>query len=104
MTIEQRLTNLENLVNALVKSRANDKMYTDADINGTRKSISDITPITFTKMAYIDDTEVIFTNVPKGSLTISCDVKHAFNRIDDTVTVTFAAPLEEVIDVTISIL
>lgn len=104
MTVEQRLTNLENLVNALVKSRANDKIYTDADINGTRQSVANITPITFIKTAYIDDTEVVFTDVPKGSLTVFCDVEHAFNRIDDTVTVTFAMPLDHVIDVTISIL
>ena len=104
MTIEQRVANLENLVNALVKSRALDKQYTDADINGTRQSVAQITPIVFIKTAYIDDTEVVFTNVPQGSLTVSCDVGHAFNRIDDTVTVTFAMPLDHVIDVTISIL
>lgn len=104
MTIEQRLTNLEVLVNALVKTRANDKFYTDADINGTRKSVSDITPIVFTKTAYIQDTEVVFTNVPQGNLTVSCDVDYAFSRIDDVVTVTFVMPLEKIIEVTISIL
>lgn len=104
MTLEKRVENLENLVNALIKSRAMDKMYTDADINGTRQSVANITPTTFTKIAYIDDTEVVFTGVPKGSLTVSCDVSHTFSRIDDIVIVTFASPLEEVIDVTLSIL
>lgn len=41
MTIEQRLENLENLVNALSKKIDGIKYYTDADINGTRQSINE---------------------------------------------------------------
>ena len=100
---EERVTNLENLVNALVKSRALDKEYTDADINGTRQSVANITPWTQTKKAYIDDTEVVFTDVPNGNLTVYCDVAYSVVRGATEVTVSFA-PLEEVIDVTISIL
>ena len=104
MTIEQRLTNLENLVNALVKSRANDKMYTDADINGTRQSVAQITPTTFTKTAYIDDTEVVFTGVPSGNLSVYADnLAYRIERTADTVRISFEA-LNEAKNITISIL
>lgn len=104
MTIEQRLTNLENLVNALVKSRANDKMYTDADINGTRQSVAQITPTTFTKTAYIDDTEVVFTGVPSGNLSVYADnLAYRIDRTADTVRISFEA-LNEAKNITISIL
>ena len=41
MTIEKRLSNLENLVNALAKKIDNNKFYTDADVNGNRKGVND---------------------------------------------------------------
>lgn len=104
MTIEQRITNLENLVNALVKARANDKMYTDADINGTRQSVAQITPTTFTKTAYIDDTEVVFTGVPSGNLSVYADnLAYRIERTADNVRISFEA-LNEAKNITISIL
>ena len=102
--LEERVKNLENIVNALVKSRAMDKMYTDADINGTRQSVANITPYTQTQTAYIDDTEVVFENVPQGNLTVYSPVPCVANRVEDVVVVTFNAPLEELTDITISIL
>ena len=60
MTIEKRLENLENLVNALSKKIDNNKYYTDADINGNRKSVTDITPYTESKTAGIQDTVCVF--------------------------------------------
>lgn len=104
MNIEERVRILEEQVRGLIKSRAMDKMYTDADINGTRQSVANITPIVMTQTAYIQDTEVVFVNVPHGSLTISCDADYTFSRIYNAVVVTFAEPLTEVIDVTISII
>lgn len=105
MTLEERVRILEEQVRGLIKSRALDKMYTEADINGTRQSVANITPTVMTQTAYIQDTEVVFMNVlPQGSLTISCDVDYTFSRIDDMVVVTFAEPLTKVIDVTISII
>lgn len=104
MTIEQRLTNLENLVNALIKSRANDKMYTDADINGTRQSVAQITPTTFTKTAYIDDAEVVFTGVPSGNLSVYAEnLAYRIERTADVVRISFEA-LSEPKNITISIL
>lgn len=43
MTIEKRLENLENLVNALMKKIDNNKFYTDADISGNRQNINNNT-------------------------------------------------------------
>lgn len=40
MTVEQRLSNLENLVNALSKKIDNNKFYTNADVSGNRKGVS----------------------------------------------------------------
>lgn len=104
MTLEKRVENLENLVNALVKARVNDKMYTEADINGTRQSVAQITPTTFTKTVYIDDTEVVFTGVPSGNLSVYCDnLAYRIDRTADTVRISFEA-LSEVKHITISIL
>lgn len=105
MTIEKRLENLENLVNALSKKIDNNKFYTDADINGNRKSVSDITPYTETKTAYIDDTDVVFLTEVKGNLTVylSEEIPYTVTRDADRITVSFE-PLEQITDVTISIL
>lgn len=43
MTIEKRLSNLENLVNALSKKIDSNKFYTGADIGENRKGISENT-------------------------------------------------------------
>lgn len=40
MTIEERLTNLENLVYALIKRVDNDKFYNEADKSGIRQTES----------------------------------------------------------------
>lgn len=106
MNIEERLTNLENLVNALIKSRALDKMYTDADINGTRQSVANITPIVMTQKGYIQAKAVRFENVPDGQITVSCIVPYSIYKPNycDWLEIRFDEPLTEVIDVTISIL
>lgn len=105
MTIDERVTNLENLVYALINRTDNDKRYTNADIKGTRQSVTEITPWTASKTAYIDDTSVIFENVPQGNMSVYVGgVNHTlFERDGDRVTVKFE-PLEEVIEVTISII
>lgn len=57
----------------------------------------------FTKTAYIDDTECIFEGVPQGNVTVYCSVPHTVEKQDGRVVVKFE-PLEEVIEITISIL
>lgn len=105
--LEERVTNLENLVNALVKSRTMDKMYTEADINGTRQSVANITPTVMTQKGYIQDKEVMFENVPSGNITVYCAVPYVMyddRNKTNIVYVHFIESLKEVIDVTISIL
>jgi hypothetical protein len=103
MDIETRLTNLENLVEGLINTLNLNKFYTDADISGVRQSVSEVTPYTETKTAYIDDTFIVFTNVPSGNLTVYFDKPYTVEREADRVTVRFEA-LEEVTPITISII
>lgn len=107
MTIEERVRILEEQVHGLVSARAKDKMYTDADIGGTRQSVANITPTVMTEKGYIQDKEVMFENVPSGNITVYCAVPYVmYDERNETniVYVHFTEPLEEVIDVTISIL
>ena len=67
------------------------------------KQTEAITPKQFTKTAYIEDTEVVFTGVPSGNMTVYCTVPHTVERDGDRVTVKFE-PLEEVINITISVI
>lgn len=108
MDIETRLTNLENLVNSLIKRINNDKFYSDANTAGIRQSVSDVTPYTESKTAYIDDTEVIFESVPEGNLSVY--VTDAEGNAPtftvaktEIVRITFTEPLTSVTTVTISI-
>ena len=69
------------------------------------KQTEAITPWTASKTAYIDDTYVTFENVPNGNMSVYVGgVNHTlFERDGDRVTVMFE-PLEEVTEVTISII
>ena len=67
------------------------------------KQIEAATPYTETKTAYIDDTFLVFTNVPSGNLTVYFDKPYTVEREADRVTVRFEA-LEEVTPITISII
>ncbi len=104
MTIEERLTNLESLVNSLIKRIDKEKYYSDADSAGIRQSVSNITPYTVSKTAYILDTEIVFNSVPQGNLSVffSIPTDYKIERVSDSVVVSFE-PLEEVTEVTISI-
>jgi hypothetical protein len=105
MTLEQRLSNLENLVDALSKKIDRNQFYTDADMQGNRQSISNVTPYTETKTAYIGDTEISFDNVPNGNLSVFADniSEYRTDRVGSTLNIDFIQPLEEVTEVTISI-
>lgn len=103
MTIEQRLSNLENLVNALSKKIDDNKFYQQADIDGTRQSLNKITPYTETKTGYYGETEKTFYNVPNGNVTVFGLKEYTLDRISDRLTITFDALLEQT-EITISIL
>lgn len=107
MTLEERVDALEQLVNRLIDLEVGNKQYTDADIAGCRKGISEVTPYTETKTAYIGDTECVFTDVPQGNLSVylaDAQISYSVTRESDRVTVDFLEPLEEVTTVTISIM
>lgn len=71
--------------------------------------ISEITPYTVTKTAYIDDTEITFTEVPTGNLSVYMQDSEGnypdftVERSGESVTVSFEA-LEQITTVTISVL
>ena len=94
--------NLNGLINMVSKLRIN----TDTDINGTRQSVANITPIVMTQKGYIQDKAVRFVDVPDGQITVSCIVPYSIYKPDycDWLEIRFDEPLTEVIDVTISIL
>lgn len=100
--IETRVANLENLVHALSQKIDNNKYYTDADMQGNRQSISEVTPYTETKTAYIGDTEVVFENVPIGNLSVYGIPHYHATWLTKDLLIDFDA-LEEVTEVTISI-
>ena len=103
MTIEQRLANLENLVNALSKKIDDNKFYQQADIDGTRQNISEITPYTETKTGYYGETEKTFYNVPDGNVTVYGLAEYTLDRVANNITLTFDALAKET-NITISIL
>ena len=106
MTLEERVAKLErnykNLNESFLKSqRNNTNTVSRVDDNSNR--VEQLTPYTETKTAYIGDTELIFTNVPSGNLSIFASmVKTDYERLGDKVLVYFK-PLEEVTEITISI-
>ena len=108
MDIYKRVENLENLVSNLIKRIDNNKFYQDADNAGMRQGISDVTPYTETKTAYIGDTEIVFENVLVGNLSVFVEDSEGnypyftLDRANGLITVKFA-PLEYVTTITISI-
>ena len=106
ISIEQRLSNLENLVNALSQKIDNNKFYADADMQGNRQSISDITPYTETKTGYYGEREKTFYDVPMGNVTVLFDNyngNYSVGRIADRVTVCFDDALRDTTNITISV-
>lgn len=74
-------------------------------VDDTANKVEQITPYTETKTAYIGDTEVVFTDVPQGKLSVYFDTPtdYAINREGNNIEVSFE-PLEDVTTVTISII
>lgn len=104
-----RLTNVENTLNALIKSLNLQKMYSEADTNGIRQSVSNITPYAESKTAYIGDTIITFNCSINGNLSVYVIDNdgnvptHSIKRSADFIQVVFDEPLESVANVTISI-
>ena len=105
MNIEERVRILEEQVHGLISARAKDKMYTDADINGTRQSVANITPFTMTKSAYYGENAKAFYGVPEGNTSVffsKYNGSYTTSRVGSTLTVAFDT-LTEPTDITISI-
>jgi hypothetical protein len=66
-------------------------------------NLNAITPYTEKKTAYIGDTEITFSNMPSGNITVYFPYEYSLEKQYDRITITFE-PLEEVTDITISIL
>ena len=98
--LEKRVAQLEQLVLQIAKGNVN----TIGKVDDTSNKVTAITPYTETKTAYIGDTEVVFTNVPQGNLSVYFDTPtdYSVKRTNDAIAVTFDA-LDEVTTVTISI-
>lgn len=107
MDINERVENLERLVNYLSEKIDGIRLNLDDDIAEERRRTDQITPYTATKTAYIGDTEVVFENAPEGngSVFLSPDNKVYFwpERVGNNLCICFESPLEEVTTVSISI-
>ena len=105
MNIEERVRILEEQVRGLISARAKDKFYTDADINGTRQSVANITPTVIMEKAYYGETEKVFYDVPMGNVSVffsNYTGAYSVNRVSNRLIVSFDT-LSELTDITISI-
>lgn len=100
--IKRLETQLASLQAAFIQSQKNQIPIT-AKTDDTANKVTEITPWTATKTAYIEDTECIFNDVPQGNMTVFCPVDYTIERMDGRVMVYFE-PLEEVINITISVI
>lgn len=98
--LEKRVAQLGQMVLQIARGNVN----TVGKVDDTSNRVTAITPYTETKTAYIGDTEVVFTDVPQGNLSVYFDTPtdYSVERTKDAIAVTFDA-LNEVTTVTISI-
>ena len=101
LTLEQRVANLES---SLLQMQRNLTPFY-AKVDGNTSEIKTITPYTETKTAYIDDTELIFTNVPSGSWYVSFNNNVEATKVskDGSNLIVEFEPLETVTEVTITV-
>lgn len=105
MTVEERLNMIESNLNALINMVSKLRLNTEADVNGARKNIADITPFTMTKTAYYGENAKAFYGVPEGNTSVffsKYNGSYVINRVGSTLTVAFDI-LTEPTDITISI-
>lgn len=113
MSIESRLYNLEqtvaNLQESFIQSQRNNSQIV-SKTDDTSNKVEQITPTTYTKTAYIGDTEVVFTDVPRGIINVYAEDTEGehptgllVNTEGDRVIVTSRYPIEKVTTITLSI-
>lgn len=105
MNYEQEINKLKaqvkNLQESFLQAQKNQTPIT-AKVDDSANKIVELTPYTETKIAYIDDTEIVFTDIPSGNLSIFGIDNFSMTKDEDKLILTFA-PLEEVTEITISI-
>jgi len=101
--IQKLKSEVDSLREAFLQSQRNQVSAT-SKADSTANAVEQITPTTYTKTAYIGDTEVVFTDVPSGNLTVYTDnlIEYSMAKDNDRVIVSFE-PLTEVTTITISI-
>ena len=101
MTLEEKVDALSNSLLRMQKNLT--PLFAKAD--ETASDVKTITPYTATKTAYIDDTELIFKDVPSGAWYVSFNNDVTATRVTKdggTLTVEFD-PLEKVTEVTVTV-
>ena len=102
--LKKAVANLNNTVLQMAKNNTKEVSKTD----NTASEVKAITPYTETKTAYLGDTEVIFTDVKDGNLSVFVKDENgnypdfSVDRNGDIITVYFE-PLEYITTITISI-
>ena len=114
MSIESRLYKLEqtvaNLQDSFIQSQRNNTQIV-SKTDDTSNKIEQITPTTYTKTAYIGDTDVVFENVPQGNITVIAESENGYHpyytelkRENDRVRIRYVVPFESVTTITLTIL
>ena len=104
--LTRRLLLLENAVMAGKSREVNNTYRSENALN----KANNLTPTILTKQGYIDDTEVVFNNVPNGNITVYVEdangsfLNYSIARMTDMITVSFDKPLEYTATITLSIL
>ena len=83
MTIEQRVENLENLVDSLVTTINNTKFYTDADIAGCRHTEGELSNKNVEQDSGIDENDSAICDVAELSDENSSALEELAEMIDD---------------------
>lgn len=108
-TMQDLEERVDALYNSVLQIQANLNPVIDKTDN-TANKVEVITPTILTKQGYIDDTEVVFNNVPSGNVTVYVEnengsfLNYSISRVTDMITVSFEKPLEYTATVTLSIL
>ena len=105
MNYEQEINKLKaqvkNLQESFLQAQKNQTPIT-AKVDDSANKIVELTPYTETKTAYIDDTEIVFTDVPNGNLSVFGIDNFSMTKDNGRLILTFE-PLEEITEITISI-
>ena len=108
-TIQELEERVDALYNSVLQMQQNLNPLTDKADSAYNKADA-ITPTVLTKTAYIGDSEVVFTDVPSGNISVFAEGAGGKNpyyvqlkREQDRVTVVYE-PLKEVTTITLSII